>query len=124
MITDVSVSIITFLFNIMMYALVPEYHDVIASAVATSSEIPVITPDMVKDNKDEKVKADEAFVKADTNDTEYSEYTVLKDSKVPLSESAKKKSGPIAIDKEYHEDCGTGRGYWVITYSDGSVVIE
>ncbi len=28
------------------------------------------------------------------------------------------------IDKEYHEDCGTGKGYWVITYSDGSTSVE
>lgn len=31
---------------------------------------------------------------------------------------------PVIIDKEYHEDCGTGKGYWVITYSDGSTSIE
>ncbi|MCR5402278.1 MAG: hypothetical protein K6E91_00450 [Butyrivibrio sp.] len=30
----------------------------------------------------------------------------------------------VIVDKEYHEDCGTGKGYWVITYSDGSTVIE
>ncbi len=31
---------------------------------------------------------------------------------------------PVIVDKEYHEDCGTGKGYWVITYSDGSTSIE
>ena len=38
------------------------------------------------------------------------------------SKSTEKK--PVIIDKEYHEDCGTGEGYWVITYSDGSTVVE
>ena len=28
------------------------------------------------------------------------------------------------VDKTYHEDCGTGKGYWVITYSDGSTAVE
>ena len=30
----------------------------------------------------------------------------------------------IPEGKEYHEDCGTGKGYWVITYEDGSTSIE
>ena len=28
------------------------------------------------------------------------------------------------VDKEYHEDCGTGEGYWIIRYSDGTVEVE
>ena len=36
----------------------------------------------------------------------------------------KKAKQPVIVDKEYHEDCGTGKGYWVITYSDGSTSIE
>ena len=30
----------------------------------------------------------------------------------------------VIIDKQYHEDCGTGKGYWVITYDDGTTEIE
>ncbi len=31
---------------------------------------------------------------------------------------------PAVVDKEYHEDCGTGKGYWIIRYADGSVGVE
>ena len=63
-----------------------------------------------------------AFVKATTrkgweklpngrkNKPEYAERAVLE--------------AMVNHDKEYHEDCGTGKGYWVITYSDGSTSVE
>ncbi len=42
------------------------------------------------------------------------------------SENAESKvhDKPQIIERTYHEDCGTGKGYWVIKYSDGSYGIE
>ena len=49
----------------------------------------------------------------------------------PLSASYEKEAKseetpakPSVVNKEYHEDCGTGEGYWIIQYSDGSVEVE
>lgn len=151
-----------FVLNIVMYAVNPDYHDMISAAVATSGEdIPVVTPDMVKempqsggdleaqvpektedslakespmvtvnsengnsvtvlnaDMPDDK-KADEDLADANAN-----VITNVKPEKTSQSEGVSQSKKPIVIDKEYHEDCGTGEGYWVLTYSDGSVVIE
>ena len=110
---------VVFLFNIMMYATVPEYHDAISAAVASSKDdIPVVTPDMVTDPAAAKEATEEPPVFLD-----------VEDENVALSfeaEVEEEKDDPelIIVDKQYHEDCGTGKGYWVITYSDGSTVIE
>ncbi len=112
-----------FVFNLVMYALIPEYHDAISAAVASSQEdIPVVMPEAAKEMSAELVDVEPA---ADM------ETTTLRDEGVALSETVtgseeagQEGSELIIIDKEYHEDCGTGKGYWVITYSDGSVGIE
>ena len=116
-----------FMFNLLMYAVVPDYHDAIASAVASSEDhIPVITPDMVKESTGAALNT-----AANTKAQMQAEYdavipvtTTLKDGDVPLSSSVSEAQKPTIIDKEYHEDCGTGKGYWVITYSDGSTAVE
>ncbi len=111
-----------FLLNLMMYAMVPEYHDVIAAAVASSSDsrdIPVITPDMTKESKEDIFAKDLKY----TTEIDEEPAPLSKDIAADKAISSSEKK-PIAIDKEYHEDCGTGKGYWVITYSDGSVGIE
>lgn len=115
-----------FMIGLALYALVPEYHDAIAAAVATSDDIPVVTPDMVKEIPQEKetVDTDNSASYLDSEIADYQSKIVLEDEDVALSGSANKEKEPIVINKEYHEDCGTGKGYWVITYSDGSVVIE
>ncbi len=110
---------VVFLFNIMMYATVPEYHDAISAAVASSKDdIPVVTPEMVIGPVATKEAADENSITLE-----------VEDEKVALSYEAEveeTKDDPelIIVDKQYHEDCGTGKGYWVITYSDGSTAIE
>jgi hypothetical protein len=110
---------VVFLFNIMMYATVPEYHDAISAAVASSKDdIPVVTPEMVKEPS--------AAIQATDETTSFID---VEDEKVALSyeaEAEETKADPevIIVDKQYHEDCGTGKGYWVITYSDGSTAIE
>ncbi len=110
---------VVFLFNIMMYATVPEYHDAISAAVASSKDdIPVVTPEMVIVPVATKEAADENSITLE-----------VEDEKVALSyevEAEETKADPevIIVDKQYHEDCGTGKGYWVITYSDGSTAIE
>ena len=105
-----------FIFNIVMYAMAPDYRHAISSAVASTQEIPVITPDMVKEST--------GVAKTNTEVASYLKTTILEDEEVALAASSPASKNPIVIDKEYHEDCGTGKGYWVITYSDGNVVIE
>ena len=112
--------LVVFLFNIMMYATVPEYHDAISAAVASSKdEIPVVTPEMVKEPSAEMEVAEEVPMIRE-----------VKDEEVALSPEAAEEEVPeedpnlVIVDKQYHEDCGTGKGYWVITYSDGSTRIE
>ena len=34
------------------------------------------------------------------------------------------KSEKRIVDKKYYEDCGSDKGYWVITYEDGTTSIE
>ena len=118
-----------FLLNIILYALVPGYHDALNSAVTTKEEIPVVEVDR------SVIEKREAKVMDVTKDrTEEYAFEELLDDDVPMAASAEDTAKAACesntatalsiIDKEYHEDCGTGDGYWVITYSDGSVGIE
>ncbi len=103
-----------FIFNILLYTLAPAYRNVLAEAVS-DDEIPVVEAStepvvIVKEDTKEQI-AEEHIGEAQKT----SDITVTVDNE---------ESKPQIIDKEYHEDCGTGEGYWVITYSDGSVGLE
>ena len=129
-----------FIMNIVMYSLIPEYHDAVSAAMSTSDDIPVVTPDMVEETKISTGASDAtgsiSYLEAEKENSEKA--VELVDEAVALAgssssvrtdtkedtESKEDVKEPIVIDKKYHEDCGTGKGYWVITYSDGSVVIE
>ncbi len=112
-----------FIFNLMMYALVPVYHDAISAAVASSGDdIPVITPDMVRSESEDAAAS--AMNSAGITKLSLTQTKTLEDSEVALSATVEEGKKPIVIDKVYHEDCGSGKGYWVITYDDGSVGIE
>lgn len=37
---------------------------------------------------------------------------------------AQEKCEKRVVDKKYYEDCGSDKGYWVITYEDGTTSIE
>jgi hypothetical protein len=123
-----------FILNILLFSFLPAYHNALEGAVARDRNIPVITVDgrngeaiiQNNDSADQMVTA----VQIEETETEM----------IPLSSEAPKDSsslaedenfdakiegdGPQIIDKEYHEDCGTGKGYWVIKYADGSTSVE
>lgn len=129
-----------FIMNIFLYAVVPEYHNLISSVVSPDEEnIPVVEVNRAADTyevtepSEGKETAAAYSESSGRKETEPSlEY--LRDEEVPMAESAVDAEKAASesntatalqiINKEYHEDCGTGDGYWVITYSDGSVGIE
>ena len=74
---------------------------------------------------EEKVPLSAAYTDDDDaenagNESEYAEREIAVDA---AAEDDNDKE-PVIIDKEYHEDCGTGEGYWIIKYEDGTTAIE
>ena len=118
-----------FLLNIVLYALVPGYHDALSSVIHPDNEIPVVEVDRAA-----AAEAEAQLMELSTGKEPEAVLEYLTDEKVALSESAEDTEKAASesntatalqrISKESHEDCGTGDGYWVITYSDGTVVIE
>ena len=113
------------IFNIVLCALVPPYKNAISSAVAGNSGIPVVEVTeggtVVKENNEVRYIANEV------SDREVEEYFNNLDKKEDAEELGSAGAGteePIVIDREYYEDCGNGKGYWVLTYSDGRKVVE
>ncbi len=105
-----------FILNIVMYALLPGYQDAVSSALGRE-EIPVVTKDVVIEN--EPVAAD-CEPKLEEEKKTVNDYKIINTS----SEDVENDYEPIIINREYHEDCGTGKGYWVLTYEDGTVIVE
>ena len=134
-----------FVINLLMYSFVPSYHDALETAVEGNSDIPTVTVDeagnvMIHERSD---KASRTLAIVDLEDEENRETPLasnIENDKYVVVEKAAKVKGDAEqeqkqeqkqvqkqeqiIDKEYHEDCGTGKGYWVITYSDGSTSVE
>lgn len=117
-----------FIVNLLLFSMVPSYHDALTEAVlGKSDDIPTV---IVNRNIDTFEVTDET---ADGSSVYVINY---EESEVPLSPSftwpeenaASSDAGSDSkleiVDKTYHEDCGTGKGYWVIKYSDGSYGIE
>mgnify|MGYP007069870677 CR=1 FL=1 len=101
--------------NIFLYTYVPAYHNALEKAVSGDDEIPVVTVDKSKDENEAVIF------------TEDEEEVPLSDKAETVSDYFSKEEvvvKPQIIDKSYHEDCGTGIGYWVVTYSDGSTKVE
>lgn len=114
-----------FVLNLFLYAYNPDYHNAVEAAVIGDSDIPVVTADGVTLNSKNVVieETKEIPLAATYEKTEIPSQTVLKDEEVCQEDESAEK-GPSIVDKEYHEDCGTGEGYWIIKYSDGSVEVE
>ena len=110
--------------NIVLYCYVPAYHDALESAVAGDSEIPTV---VIDENKAAVVIHKNLYVNTDEVDSADQELTELVstdliEEEVPLSGSADCEKR--IVDKTYYEDCGTGNGYWIIKYEDGSTSVE
>ncbi|ADL33621.1 hypothetical protein bpr_I0879 [Butyrivibrio proteoclasticus B316] len=126
-----------FVINLLMYSFVPSYHDALEAAVEGNSDIPTVTVDeagnvMIHERSD---KAPRALAIVDLEDEENREtplasniendkYVVVEKAAKVKEDAEQEQPQKQIIDKEYHEDCGTGKGYWVITYSDGSTSVE
>ncbi len=125
-----------FIFNILLYTVAPAYKNVLTEAVR-DNDIPVVEAGkepvvMVKEDT-----TGQAADRAGTDTKIIDDNEIAADATVRRDNATKeqvpeetatttevKEDKPQVIDKEYHEDCGTGEGYWVITYSDGSVGLE
>lgn len=111
-----------FIVNLFLYSFNPEYHAALRGAV-TGEEDEVIP--VVDINKDVELRTDTENV---INKSVI--YNELQEEEIPLSavydnsEESEEELSPVIVDKEYHEDCGTGEGYWIIRYEDGTVVVE
>ena len=118
---------IIFLVNLFLYSFNPTYHSALVEAVTgrEEEEIPVV--DVNRDVELKLSSDDENVINRDMI------YEDMEDNEVPLSavyindnadDSENDEKTPVIVDKEYHEDCGTGEGYWIIKYDDGSIEIE
>ena len=109
---------LVFMFNILLYVFVPEFRNTVLSLVA-DRDIPVVTvteePEVQED-----INLDKAVEKKPYS---YYKITYINNDPVALEDQPAEEK-PAIIDREYHEDCGTGKGYWVITYEDGTTEIE
>ena len=136
--------LILFLSNILLYSHNEDYRDALIEMVTGKNEDDIPVVDVSRD----------VIISYDEDNVTYRDlnYNVLTEDEVPLSatymddaydknavseseyvernitvngtEEDNSDKEPVIVDKEYHEDCGTGEGYWIIKYEDGNTVIE
>ena len=105
--------LILFGMNIVLFMLIPGYHDALIGVVTEDEEIPIV---IIDENK-------RALVIEGVPEIETPNLTI-DDVEIPLSENADVNSEKRIVDKTYYEDCGSEKGYWIIKYEDGSTSIE
>ncbi len=116
-----------FVFNIVLYATVPEYRKAInVYADKNDDDIPVVTSSGTVYDEDNVVVLTETDTVPAAKEVEETDASLLAEKAVAALrvETDAVSEKPQIVDKEYHEDCGTKKGYWVITYADGSIGIE
>ena len=113
-----------FVFNIALYTMLPEYKNMIRVMVP-DRDIPVVTvsDETVSEEDITKSRNDESDIMQNIKPDSYYKLTYIENESVALKDSPSDNKHVI-VDKQYHEDCGTGKGYWVITYDDGTTEIE
>ena len=109
------------MFGIVLYAIAPEYRQVV-TVLVEDDDIPVVTVSQqpVPDKNIENEETKPAYEKKPDS---YYKITYIENEPVATESEPTEKEAAI-IDRQYHEDCGTGKGYWVITYEDGTMEIE
>ncbi len=119
-----------FIFNLVMCTMVPSYRAMLSEAVGKNEDIPVVdvSKDNIADSSFDEEYSDAVSLNASTENLEEMLIEMGAYDEVPLAAgvdtaNAEADSRQI-VGKEYHEDCGTGKGYWVITYEDGSTEVE
>ncbi|MBE5829073.1 MAG: hypothetical protein E7305_06380 [Butyrivibrio sp.] len=119
-----------FIFNLVMCSMVPAYRTMLSEAVGKNEDIPVVdvTKYNIADSSLGEEASDAVSLNASTENLEEMLFEMGAYDEVPLAPDVESASGKAKerqiVGKEYHEDCGTGKGYWVITYEDGSTEIE
>ncbi|WP_026651980.1 hypothetical protein [Butyrivibrio proteoclasticus] len=139
-----------FLINVFLCLFIPSYHDALAlivrgnekkedTTISFDEEPKIPLSDGEFRNVDADRDGDSEWMNTKGSDVDYTdpdrvtglvtdttkgteiEQTTGDNSKDQDDEKANR---PEIVDKTYHEDCGSDGGYWVITYSDGSIGIE
>ncbi|MBP3273682.1 MAG: hypothetical protein J6L93_01635 [Butyrivibrio sp.] len=110
-----------FVFNIVLYSAVPTYRYLLAGFVADDNIPTVTVTDVPKVQED--INLDNAVIEPEVKPDSYYKITYINNDSIPLDDQPAE-AEHVIVDKEYHEDCGTGKGYWVITYDDGTTEIE
>ena len=109
------------MFSIVLYAITPEYRQVV-TALVEDDDIPVVTVSQ-QPVADENIENEETKPAYEKKPDSYYKITYIENEPVATESEPTEKEAAI-IDRQYHEDCGTGKGYWVITYEDGTMEIE
>ena len=126
--------------NIVLYSHSKDYRDALREAVTgrEDEDIPVvdISRDVIisydedkviyrelenKELPEDEVPLAAAYLDDITDENNQDEDVSAKKSAESGKESLNE---PVIVDKEYHEDCGSGEGYWLIKYEDGTTAIE
>ncbi len=135
--------LIFFISNIVLYSRNKCYHDALIEAVTGREEADIPVVDVSRDAAtvcdDDVIYRDLDLKELDEEDVPLSptytedpgdenigsnlEYTDIDVNRDEPEEENKGKD-PVIVDKEYHEDCGSGKGYWIIKYEDGNTAIE
>lgn len=108
-----------FILNIMLYTTVPFYREALNGAVG-KDDIPVVeasSDPVIYENEITVIEDDSTATAAEGVTTDYN-------TKTADEGSTEKENEKVIIEKVYYEDCGSGEGYWVITYNDGSKIVE
>lgn len=101
-----------FVLNLLLYSFVPDYRTILLSAVPEDDNIPVVEASGEITILPDEETALSPAINLDFEEKNEAEEKIFSEKK------------PEIVERTYHEDCGTGRGYWVIRYSDGTVGIE
>lgn len=109
------------MFGIVLYAIAPEYRQVV-TVLVEDDDIPVVTVSQ-QPVADENIENEETKPAYEKKPDSYYKITYIENEPVATESEPTEKEAAI-IDRQYHEDCGTGKGYWVITYEDGTMEIE
>ncbi len=133
--------ILVFTLNLVAYTAVPSYRNVLKNVVNDDANDTVSVQTLEQASQEKVPDQGESLEKTKTDvsdstqkesgpidyrttaatDDEYEEKSAKTDTNEKERGQEKK---PSIIDKEYHEDCGTGEGYWLIKYEDGTMEIE
>ena len=113
-----------FIFNLVLYANNPGYRSALGSMVEEKSyDQGVAASDATAQTAENSVNAEESVSEAAPVASSKVE-DMVPDTRAEERTLEPESEEKVIVDKTYHEDCGTGKGYWVITYSDGSVGLE